>query len=282
MKPRYFMYIAISVVCVLSIGVGIYAQLTKNSNPSASGNIIIGGNTHFNPPSEEEKDQETIKQEFNQLFTNEIKTAHFDTTTIAKLDESKEIVYSAYTMKEKKEDKYEVNINLPVVNMKGQVAQEFNTITQNVFANKATEVLTNTKEYTIYQVDYIGYINDDILSLVIRSSLKEGNNPQRVIVQTYNYNLKTNQKVGIEDILLKEQYRKDDLNQKIKEVIEEANVQAEALKSSGYTVYTRDLTNKMYQIEEATTYFLGENGELYIVYAYGNQNFTSEMDIIIF
>lgn len=51
----------------------------------------------------------------------------------------------------------------------------------------------------------------------------------------------------------------------------------------GYSnIYTRDLNNDMYKIANSKTFFLGENGKLYIIYAYGNQNFTSEMDIVLF
>ena len=44
----------------------------------------------------------------------------------------------------------------------------------------------------------------------------------------------------------------------------------------------RDLTSDIYNVDNAGAYFLGPNGELYIVYAYGNSDFTSEMDIILF
>ena len=35
-----------------------------------------------------------------------------------------------------------------------------------------------------------------------------------------------------------------------------------------------------YKIENITNFFLNEEGKLYIVFAYGNQNFTSEFDIV--
>ena len=37
-----------------------------------------------------------------------------------------------------------------------------------------------------------------------------------------------------------------------------------------------------FKIENATEYFLGKNGYLYVIYAYGNDDFTSELDVIIF
>ena len=38
----------------------------------------------------------------------------------------------------------------------------------------------------------------------------------------------------------------------------------------------------MYELENTTNFFLDKDNYLYVVYAYGNSNFTSEMDIIIF
>lgn len=46
-------------------------------------------------------------------------------------------------------------------------------MTQSIFANKASEILNNKyTEKVIYSVDYISYVNDNILSLVIKSTLK--------------------------------------------------------------------------------------------------------------
>ena len=37
----------------------------------------------------------------------------------------------------------------------------------------------------------------------------------------------------------------------------------------------------MYKLENTNNYIIGENGLLYIIYAYGNNNYTSEVDIVI-
>ena len=46
------------------------------------------------------------------------------------------------------------------------------------------------------------------------------------------------------------------------------------------TVYKRDLNNAMYLIDNVDNFFVGKDGKIYIIYAYGNSNFTSEIDII--
>lgn len=37
----------------------------------------------------------------------------------------------------------------------------------------------------------------------------------------------------------------------------------------------------MYKLENTDNFILGEKSHLYIIYAYGNNNFTSETDLII-
>ena len=49
---------------------------------------------------------------------------------------------------------------------------------------------------------------------------------------------------------------------------------------SGYQVYKRILDNEIYKIQNIKNFIQGPNGELYIIFAYGNNNYTSEMDIV--
>lgn len=277
MKTPKTLYILIGVFCVFAIIAGVYAQFIENRsgniNTVDDGNYIVG-----------EKDKETIKAEFNDLFINTVNLNGFDTTGITKIREDKEIVYSAYDIN-KNEEAYEINIHIPVVNIKSDVANSFNQITQAIFANKATEVLRKTDKDSkaIYSIDYVAYVNGDILSVIIRSTLKEGKSAQRVIIQTYNYNLSTNTEVTLNDLITKKALNKDDVNAKIKSVVKEADEEAKAIQSMGYnTVFTRDLENSMYTVDNSGTFFLDGNNHLYIIYAYGNQNFTSEMDIVLF
>lgn len=273
-------YILIGVFCVLAIIAGIYAQFFVSD--ADKNNVIM---PDFNQePGEEvrEKKQEEIKTQLSSLFTNEVHIEGYDASNVQKLDETKEIVYSAYDIEEQTEN-YELHVHLPVMNIKGEVPTSFNNITQTVFANKASEILSNQNaNKTIYSVDFTAYVNGDILSLAIRSTLKEGNNPQRVIIQTYNYNLFTAEKVELADILAQKNIIQTDCQNKIQEVVRKAQEEAQILVQSGYTVYNRDLSNSMYQIANTSTYFLGPNGELYIIFAYGNQNFTSEMDVVLY
>ena len=66
--------------------------------------------------------------------------------------------------------------------------------------------------------------------------------------------------------------------------VNEANEQAEAisqaLAATGQSVYKRDINNAMYVTDNVNHFFVGPDGQIYIIYPYGNANFTSEIDII--
>ena len=175
-----------------------------------------------------------------------------------------------------------LDINIPVINIDNKVAAEFNSITQELFANKTAGVIDNAKAYTIYSISYTGYVNGDILSVIIKSTLKEGSNAQRTIVETYNYNLKTENKVSIYDALNKKNITQDALNSKVKTVITNAIKDANKIQLTGYETYSRDINSDIYNIENIETFFFGEDGSLYVLFPYGNNKFTSEMDIVEF
>ena len=278
MKNQKLIFILVGAFCVLALIAGIYAQFfvgsSNNNNIQNPDNSI---NNEIKP-----KTQEEIKSQLNSLFTNEIISNDYDETNLQKRDASKGIVYSAYDI-QKQEGNYELDIHLPVININDTVATDFNKMTQSIFANKASDILNNKyTEKVIYSVDYISYVNENILSLVIKSTLKQGNNPQRVIVQTYNYNLETGEKVQLVDVLAKRNIIQSDCQNKIHEIVTKAQEEAQVLVQSGYTVYNRNLSDSMYQISNISTFFLGKNEELYIIFAYGNQNFTSEMDVVLY
>lgn len=279
MKNPKILYILVGALCVLAIIAGIYAQFfvkEKDRN-----NVILPTGNQTGEDGIGEKTAEEIKAQFTSLFTNVLNSGAYDTSNINKMVADKDIVYSAYDISENT-DNYEVNIHLPVMNISGDVPVSFNNITQSVFADKASEVLNNDGDKIIYQINYVAYINGDILSLAINATLKEGSNPQRVIVQTYNYNLATGEEVQLADILSQKGLVQSEVQNKIDETIEKAKQEAEILVQSGYTVYNRDLNNEMYRLANVSNYFLGPDGNLYIIFAYGNQNYTSEMDIVLY
>ena len=282
MNKRKIIYIVITIICIIAIVVGVYYQIFQDKPKQ---NILTNEIIDTQDP-DQVIDPELLKEEFNSLFNNSFDDQGYDTSLIQKIQglEEQDIIYAAYNIKEEKDEKYSVDINLPVFNVQGDVAAEFNSMTQAIFADKADDVLSKSDKYTIYNVEYVAYLNENILSLVIKSILKEGNSAQRIIVQTYNYDIKTGKKLTLNEVLESKGIALRDVNKKIERQAEEANKQAEAIAealiASGQTVYRRDINNAMYVTDNVNNFFVGLDGEIYIVYAYGNSNFTSEMDII--
>lgn len=276
MKNQKIIFILVGAFCVFALIAGIYTQFfvgNKGSDYTQNPTDNISGDSRS-------KTQEEIKNQLKSLFTNDF--INNSTYEVQKANDSKDIVYSAYDI-QKKEELYEVDIHLPVINISGDVPASFNKITQSVFADEASKILN--KKYTekvIYDVNYISYINDNILSLAIKSTLKRGNNPQREIIQTYNYNLETGEKVELVDVLTKRNIVQSECQNKINQVVSKAQEEAQILVKSGYQVYNRDLSNSIYQLSNISNFFLGSTGELYIIFAYGNQNFTAEMDVVLY
>ena len=280
MKNPKILYILISIFCIFAIIAGIYAQFIDSNH----GGVSIANTDTQNLVGEEEKTQTEIKDEFNNLFTSTLNLNGYDTTGIQKLNTEEDIVYTAYDIQESN-DIYEVNMKIPAVNIKNELSITLNNANQTTFINKANEIIADkeSKKKTIYTIDYAAYVNNDILSLVIRSTLKEGASAQRVMLQTYNYNLTNNTEASLVDLITVKMLNKDEVNNKISEVVNKAYTEAQTLQNMGYNqIYNRDLTNEMYSVDGAGVYFLGPNGELYIIYPYGNNEFTSTMDIVLF
>lgn len=279
MKEAKIIYVIISIICVISIIIGVYEQFFNKKDDNT--NISTNGKVEEPIEQIKEKTMEEIKDEFNAIFINSFSSEGKDISDIERINKEKNIVYAAYNIQQEN-DFFNIDLNIPVINIKGDIPKEFNKITQEVFVKKANEVMenTNVSEKIIYSIDYAAYINGDILSVIIKSSLKQGNNPQRIIVQTYNYNIKTKEKVKLSNIIEQKNIDEQKLKSKIDRALQIVKREEEILTQSGYSVYVRDLNSDVYKLENITNFFLDNDEKLYIIFAYGNQNFTSELDIV--
>lgn len=275
---RYILYAVIIAICVMSVFIGVYSLIFRDYRDS---NVTVGDN-NTTGDNNVAKNQEDIKNEFENLFTNKFSKSNFDDSSIQKLDNTKELVYDGLQYSDAKENLYEINVNIPFININSDVANEFNSQTQKIFVNEADKLVkqTTSSVYTVFNVNYVAFINNNILSVGILGSIKEGNNPQRMLMQTYNYDLSTGKKVTINDILNNRGMDSTVVNKQIYSIVSAAQANSDAMESSGYTVYKRDLKSDIYNVTNVQTFMQGPNGELYIIYAYGNTKNTSEMDII--
>lgn len=268
---RTIIFGIIILICVIAVNFAVYWQFFRKEKVEELGNT-----------TQSTISNEQLVKDFSKIFNNTIDRQGNQISQISKIDETKDIVYTKISKQENIENRYEMEISIPCINIRNNLVERFNQRIDNIFTNKANEIIEKANNRTIYNVEYVSYINSNILSLVIKSTLKEGNNPQRIIIQTYNYNLSTNEELTLSQILDIRKMSKSSVEKEIKEVIIEANKQANSLKELGYNVYIRETESSIYKVENTTTYFIGAGGKLYILYPYGNSNYTDATDIIVF
>lgn len=269
-KKRIIWYIVIILICILAIAVVIGVQIL--------GNDIVDnlfGISKITRRSEEE--EATLKANFETIFDNNVQDD--ENYKAQKIYKDKEIVYTDYTKEEQKE-KYDINVNLPYINIKNVTVEKFNNEIKNSFQGKAEEILNTQEKNIIYTVKYKATIENNKLSLIIYSDLKQETSAQRIIIQTFNYDLENNKELTLEDILNNYEIKKNDVQDKVNKDIKEEQRKAEELKELGYNIFSRDVNSEIYKVENITEYFV-YNNNIYIIFAYGNDKITSEMDLVI-
>lgn len=270
-KRRIIIYSIAIFACILAIVVVIGIQIL--------GNDVVDnffGVSKITKKTEEEENR--LKANFDTLFQNQLENN--SNYQVKKIDENKDIVYTSYENTDRAVNNYEMNVKLPYINIKNQSVQDYNENIKNIFQAKAEEVLKSTNSNVIYTVKYEAYIENNILSLIIYSDLKQDASAQRIIIQTFNFNLETNKELTLEDIIKIYELDEKTVQDKIDDEIRTEEKKAEDLKALGYNVFTRDTKSDMYKIKNATEFFV-HNNNLYIIYAYGNDRLTSERDIVV-
>lgn len=273
LKIKYFfeknkiliLIVSIILICSIAIAFGVYAQITNKS--------INGTNNE-----ETDNNYQELKSNFEDIFTNKI-----NKEPTAKLNINyEELVYCKYNIAEEKSGKYSIEAKIPEFKGESEVIKKINTEIFDIFAREIIEIVNNASVYTTYNLDYVAYVNNDIISLVIMCKYKNGTNPQRRIVQTYNYDIENDKLLDIEDIISYKKLNKEEMQKKVQEEIKKVNNEKKNISEEGFNIYIRDEESEIYQIDNTPNFFLGKNNYLYLVYAYGNNNHTSDIDLVIF
>jgi len=264
-KNKMIIIIAsIILVCAIAIAFGVYAQVTNRSEIKSK-----------------EKEQNTnyteLEDNFDEIFTNNINKEKGAKDDI----NYDEIIYCAYDI-QSAEGSYDINAKIPLFKIENEVTKKVNQEIYDTFAKTIIDIVQNSTVHTTFNLDYVAYVNNNILSLVIRCTYKNGSNPQRKIIQTYNYNIDNNKLVDINEVISHKNLNKEDVEKKVREKIKAENAEVKTFAEQGYNVFVRNESDDMYKIEKTPNFFLGKDNYLYLVYAYGNNNYTSELDLVIF
>jgi len=215
--------------------------------------------------------KEELQTNFQNIFSNKEYS-----------DNEENIVSLILEFNKSEEGKYDIKANFPQINIENEEVHAINEEIINIFGEKILDIINNNTAYTIFNLDYTTFTNNNILSLVLKATLKDGNNPKRTMIQTYNYDMQNNKFVNLEELIKIKDLNKYELQTEIINEVRKKSENAKTFAEQGYNIYIRDIRSDEYLIENISNYFLGENGYLYIVFAYGNKNYTDTMDVMVF
>ena len=272
-KSQIFCFILIIIVCIIAIVEALYYVMNPNALENKNADKDSEDNNTISNVN--------LAENFDDIFKNTFKDSN-TSEKAKKIQEDKDYIYTEYEKNEVNSGNYEVNVKIPIINIDSEEVKSYNEDIKKVFKDKAESILNGGANKSIYSVDYEAYLNNNILSIIIRSTLKEGNNPQRVIIQTYCSNVKDMKKVEFAEIMQMKNLDKNMVQEKIKRQIQGKQEEAKALQQLGYSVYTRDLRSDRYEVENISNFFIDENNNIYVIYAYGNSSNTDVTDIITF
>ena len=272
-KRRVLVYVAAIVICVIALIIAVCVQILGNDVTNK-----IFGVSQIKSKTEEE--EQTLKTNFDNLFLNSLEITGDINADIKKQDESKDYVVTTYEKRETVSGKYEMSVFIPYINIDNDTIDKYNDEIKEIFQDKAESILETESQNVLYTVDYQGYIENNILTVIIKSSLKQGASAQQLIVQTYNYDLLNNKEITLNDEIDMLVLNKTAVQNKIRSEIKAEQDKAEALQELGYEIYNRDSESDYYSIDNSNIFFVHDQN-LYIIYPYGNDALTSEIDIVI-
>lgn len=272
-KSQIFCFALIMIVCIIAIVEALYYVM----NPNIQDKEDVAENSLSNTGITDM----SLVDNFDDVFQNSFKNTN-TSEEAEKIEADKDYIYTSYEKAEVNSGNYEIDVKIPMININSEEIKSYNEDIKQVFQDKAESILNGGSNRSIYSVDYEAFLNNNILSIVIRSTLKEGSNPQRVIIQTYCYNIKEMKKVEFSDIMTLKNLDTNTVQEKIRKQIQGKQEEAKALQQLGYSVYIRDLRSDRYDVENISNFFIDENNNVYVIYAYGNSSNTDVTDIVIF
>ena len=247
---RYMFLIGLVLVCIVALCIGIYIQffyVYSDTDPFMIG-INIGA-------KKTEEEIAILKADFNSLFNNSISIQTTNPINVDRIDfNNKNYVITGYNLVNEDENFYSVNAQIPSININTSKAKEINAKIKSEFYDTANNIMRKKEGHTIYTVSYVAYINEDVLSLVIKASLKEQDKAEKVSVKTYNYSITDEKLYTLEDFIKYKETTKEDVQTVIDKDVKTAYNNAKIIAETYGNLYERDLSSNMYKVENTDTF----------------------------
>lgn len=274
-KRGIIIYSVIIFVCIISLLVAFYVQFYKRIDLGR----LIGINQEEKFGNKTEDEISELEADFLKLFNNTLDIKDSGNYN-KKVEADKELIYTAFEKKETKANSYDLEVHIPKINIQSEEVDGYNKEIEETFINFVDKIVQSENRNIIYTVDFAANVQNGILSVMIHSNFKEGTKAQKVIIKTYNYDLRNNKGLKLQEVLKFEQLNEQNIQEKINSKIESEQKKVKDLEELGYNIYNRDANSEMYKIENNEEYYLTQD-VIYIIYPYGNNAETSEMDLVI-
>ncbi len=275
-KKTVLFFLFVVLVCIIAVCIGIYTQFFYKY--AETDPLMIGINIGSQKTAEE---LANLEANFNSIFQNKVNIKS-ENVNVEKIKEENDLVYSLYKIENEDENYYTIKAVIPTINIKTDKVEEINEQIRSEFYEKANNIMRQTDQYVVYNVTYQAFVNEDIVSVVIKASLKEGQKAEKVSIKTYNYSISADRQVSLQELVELKNTTVSAVQSTIDTEIKAAYTNAKIIAADYGNLYERDLGSDMYKVENATTFFLTDDGYVYIIYPYGNTDYTNEMDIVIF
>lgn len=274
-KRGIIIYSVIIFICIIALLVAFYVQFYKRIDLSK----LVGINQEEKFGNKTEDEISELEADFINLFNNTLDNK--DSGTYNKKEENdKELVFTTFEKKETKNNCYDLEVHIPKINIQSAEVDGYNKEIEETFINFVDKIVQSENRNIIYTVDFAANIQNGILSVMIHSNFKEGTKAQKVIIKTYNYDLRNNKELKLQEVLKFEQLKEQKIQEKINSKIEAEQKKVKDLEELGYNIYNRDTNSDMYKVENTKEYYLTQD-VIYIIYPYGNNAETSEIDLVI-
>lgn len=194
-KRQIIIYTLIIIFCIISIIIAFYVQFYARIDYLEL--LGIRSNEYQKKTTDE---IETLKANFDNIFNNGISNVSEQNEEKRK-DKDKPIIYTALEKKETKQNNYDIDVHIPYINIDNEIIEKYNNEIENTFITKVNNILKAENKNENFTVEYTANVEYDIISIIIKAKLKEGSNAQRIIIQTYNYDLRNNKEISLEEVL---------------------------------------------------------------------------------
>lgn len=251
--------------------------------------VVIGfaiyyGSDEIDIKTSQEKEEEKVIVKKEQLQENLLERLEnilymYGENNYTKANKQESLVYTSYKEKIELENTYSINVYVPNINIESEVVKSFNDKMKNTYIKKIDQIKAkNTK--TIMSMQYLATVQNNILSVIVSTDLKEDITSQRLLIETFNYDLKNDREISLEEYLNNNSnYNKENIKKEVNDYVIEQKEKNSSLQELGFPVYKRDETSEIYNIKNTSHFFIDENA-IYLIYPYGNKENTREIDIV--